>query len=100
MSNTSTANLTLKVDYENNAEEWWDAARTAVEAGDTSQGADVFRRLDRDNRSLDEGVFVLADELAAFNAWAEALPGYDDGPEHARRPYVVIQDDGSDDTDE
>ncbi len=88
MTTTSTANLTIRADYENNAETWWDAARAASRTDD-SEGAQVFRRLDT---NPDEGVSVLADELRAFESWAEALPGYDDGPAHARLPYVVAQD--------
>ncbi len=88
MSETSTENLTIRADYENNAETWWDAARAAARTDD-SQGADVFRRLDE---NPDRGVEVLAEELTAFEAWAEALPGYDDGPAHARLPYVAVQE--------
>jgi hypothetical protein len=91
MTTTGTASLTIRADYENNADTWWDAARAASSADD-SEGAQVFRRLDKSNASRDEGVSVLADELRAFESWAEALPGFDDGPTHARLPYVVVQD--------
>ena len=88
---TGTATLTLKADHENNAEAWWTAAREAARYA-PSQGAEAFRRLDASTRTT-EGVEVLADELAAFEAWAGVLPGYDDGPAHARLPYVVVQGD-------
>ena len=84
-----TQNLTIRVDYENNAEEWWTAARELART-DTSRGAEVFRRLDRVVQSGDlEG--VLPEEVSAFEAWASDLPGYDDGPEHARHPFNVYE---------
>ena len=79
---------TIRADSENCAEEWWDAARAAARTDD-SKGAEVFRSL---NEDPDRGVEVNAEELAAFKAWASSLPGHDDGPEYARRPYLVEQD--------
>lgn len=88
MSSTGIANLNIRPDYENNAEEWWNAARVAART-DNSQGAEVFRRLDA---GRDDGAAVLPDELVEFIAWAEVLPGHDDGPAYARLPYVVVQE--------
>lgn len=82
---TVAESIVIRADYENSAQTWWDAARTAANTDD-SQGASVFRRLDT---SRDDGAEVTADEAAAFTAWAAKLPGHDDGPEYARRPYVV-----------
>lgn len=90
MSTASTANMTLRIDHENNAETWWDAAR-ALAAADDSRGAEVFRRLDRANGS---DISVLAEEAAEFGEWASRLPGFDHGPAYAPHPYLVLQDDG------
>ena len=37
---------------------------------------------------------LRSDEVTIFETWAEALPGFDDGPAHAPRPYIIAQDDG------
>lgn len=88
----ATTNLAIRVDYENNAEEWWSAAREAARA-DTSRGAEVFRKL---NRVVQGGELrgQLPEAVRAFEEWAAALPGYEDGPEHARHPFNVYEDDG------
>ena len=93
MSRTSIANLSLRIDYENNAEAWWDAARARARSpeGEAEGGAEIFRRFDR---AGDKGLDVSADEVTIFEAWAAALPGFDDGPAYAPRPYLVAQDDG------
>lgn len=88
----SATNLSIRVDYENNAEEWWTAARDAART-DTSRGAEVFRRLDRVVQS-GELRGLLPEEVSALTGWASDLPGYDDGPQHARHPFNVYEDDG------
>lgn len=87
----STANTTLKIDHENNATAWWDAAREVARTSD-DRGAEVFRRLDR--ASVEGELDVLAEEAAAFTAWASDIEGWSDGPEHAPNPVLVLEDNG------
>lgn len=70
----------IAVDYECNAEPWWDAARAG-------KAPAVVRPL-LSTRGPDE-IMVSRDEAAAVLAWASSLPGWDDGPAHARRPLVI-----------
>jgi hypothetical protein len=70
----------IVIDEENHAEAWWTAAREAAPSADADV-ARIFAALDRGTRT--EGVVVSSDEADAFSAWAEGLPGWDDGPEYA-----------------
>jgi hypothetical protein len=77
----------IVVDQENSAEEWWDAAREAV-ADATDAVADLFARIDA-AAGDPAGVCCRSQDAAALVAWASELPGWDDGPEHARTPLLV-----------
>ena len=74
------------VDWDNNAEEWWDAARAAKEPTMTH---DARRRL----RVLlgvgsDDTIRLTLMDATKLLAWAEALPGWRGGPSHAPNPLV------------
>lgn len=62
----------VQVDHENNAETWWDALREREPA--------LAARLG-DSDTLE----ITADELARL----QALPGWADGPAHARTALIV-----------
>jgi hypothetical protein len=64
----------ISIDYENNAEQWWMAAQ----ASDTTPAAFAIILAD----SVDD-ITVSDEDAAAIMAWAETLPGWADGPEHA-----------------
>jgi hypothetical protein len=70
----------IAVDYENNAEEWWNAAKTDQNA------PEAFAPLLADN--ADE-VTVSDDEADEIIAWASGLPGWNDGPEYAPTALTV-----------
>ena len=70
--------MRIIVDTENNAEEWWDAARPIIEAGNAPRGAGVLLALG--NTALTEQEWATLRKLAA------ALPGWDTGPDYARTP--------------
>lgn len=70
------------IDYENNAQEWWDAAVANVASCPISCRPLVGRS------SLDE-VVVTDQDATAFTEWAAALPGWSDGPDYARHPVVL-----------
>lgn len=75
------------VDQENNAEAWWDAAR--ADAGEQSPAvAALFARIDAATSSV-HGVCCRAQDAEALIAWASDLPGWGEGPEHARNPLLV-----------
>ena len=81
---TKTAHKTLLIDYENNAEEWWTAAREAIDS--CPEAARSFVQDGPDEHQ------VSPETAEAFLAWAATLPGWSDGPEYARHP-VLVQDD-------
>ena len=70
-----TTKVTVRVDYENNGEEWWDALRARPDG----------KRLER---SIDGGDLPLRD-LATL----VGLPGWSDGPDYARHPLIVSRED-------
>lgn len=77
----------IMIDQENNAEEWWDAAR--ADAGEQSPAvAALFARIDAATASV-HGVCCRAQDAEALVAWASDLPGWGDGPEHAPNPLLV-----------
>ena len=78
------APVRVEIDQENNAEAWWDAARASVDA------PVVFARLDA--ASASGRIECSPSEAAALAAWAETLPGYDDGPAHAAHPFNLHND--------
>ena len=78
------APVRVEIDQENNAEAWWDAARASVDA------PKVFARLDA--ASASGRIECSPSEAAALAAWAETLPGYDDGPAHAAHPFNLHND--------
>lgn len=82
---------TIKPDFENNAEEWWAAARAAA-TGPTLH-EEIFRKLDGiAGKHGNDGVYLVDWEVAFFEAWASQFPGYNDGPAYAPHPFLVYQD--------
>lgn len=77
----------IVADQENGDETWWDAARADAEE-QTPAVAALFARIDAatDDPS---GVCCRAQDAEALIEWASTLPGWDDGPEHARNPLLV-----------
>lgn len=70
----------IAVDFENNAEEWWDAAREAL---DTPASINVLLQTNETE------VTVSDDEALDVIAWAEQLPGWNDGPDYAPTALTV-----------
>ena len=69
---TDSSTVSVRIDEENNAEEWWDA----------------LRDLDRGSRALEKAIDsgrVTRAQLATL----KALPGWADGPEFARTALIV-----------
>lgn len=86
-----TKRTTIKVDEENNAETWWDAARAAttrVFLADDVDANDLADLIDGDTNTI----MLSAEDAAAFRAWAETLPGWSDGPAHAPHPFVFNEE--------
>ena len=84
---SSGAPVTLAVDYENNTEEWWDAVHAALRANTapvTRAARDVLRAFERADEVTTTRVVA-----AEIRLWGETLPGWSDGPDHARDPFVV-----------
>ena len=71
----------VQVDYENNAEEWWEAARDAAGAP-----AGIVSLLD----NVGQDSVYLSDTAAEdVRRWAASLPGWDGGPEYAPHPLII-----------
>ena len=92
-----TTQIRIAVDQENNAETWWDAARNALKAGRNAERhtpAWTFARALPAScepvvcQLLVSEAIVTTQDAAAFRAWAETLPGWSDGPEHAPHPFT------------
>ena len=79
--------VTLAVDYENNTEEWWDAVHAAL-AGNTAPVTRAARDVLRAFERADE-VTTTRVVAAEIRLWGASLPGWSDGPVHARDPFVV-----------
>ena len=75
----------IAVDYENNAEAWWDAA---VALADSGRSPSFTRILSALHSSDEIGDDVLRGELDSFLAAASALPGWESGPSHALHPLL------------
>lgn len=75
----STVQVTIMVDQENGAEEWWDAARDASECPDG-----LVDLID----GTDTEVTLSGEDAAVALAWCQALPGWNDGPDHAPHPLT------------
>lgn len=73
--------MILAIDYENNAERWWDAVREA---------ADVPADLHPLIHGTTDRVEVPADRIGALRQWCASLPGWADGPAHARHALVEV----------
>lgn len=80
-----TTSVTAIVDQENNAEQFWDAFRSAVESLDRdSELAHNCRKL------LKSDSVELTDAIAIhqFDDFVTSLPGWSDGPAHAKAAIV------------
>jgi len=83
---------TLAIDYENNNDTWWDAARAALE--DCPAFARPLLAV-----AGPDSISTTVLEADAFLRWAEALPGWSDGLATAPNPVLVDDDDDDDDDD-
>jgi hypothetical protein len=75
---------TIKVDYENNAEQWWQEANSRVEECPFEVRRLLFS--DEDEITVDQQT------AEQFRAWASTLPGWADGPKFARNPVVFCEE--------
>lgn len=80
--------LRIAVNYENNAEDWWEAARAALAADTLPERVLPVRALLDDSGTDD--IVVNTKEAHAILRWAASLPGWeaDDSPEYAPNPLV------------
>lgn len=89
----------IMVDEENNGEEWWDAVRAAVAAGNAplihvSASPEFGSSLGTvgvwiDDNAEPSTVYVNGLDRARLVDWFASLPGWDDGPEYAPHPLAV-----------
>jgi hypothetical protein len=75
----------IQVDYENNAEAWWDAARALASSGRNPTFTRILNALELHDEA---GEAVLRGELDSFLAAASELPGWDSGQRHAPHPIT------------
>lgn len=78
----------ISVDYENNAEIWWDAAREdqAHHAIPPTIASLVKPLLEVGGV---DSITVSDAEAARIVLWAKSLPGWSDGPDHAPTALTV-----------
>jgi len=77
--------VTARVDFENNAEKFWDAFRDQVATLDRdSELATNCREI----LKRDEVELLDADAIQQFDDFVTGLPGWDNGPEHAKNPII------------
>ena len=81
--------VTIETDYENNAETWWDAVRAHLRAGTAPVSMEARKVL----LALERRDAVVTRRQAAteIRLWGETLPGWDDGPDHAHNPIMVVE---------
>jgi len=84
--------VTISVDFENNAEEWWAAAQTATNV--PSAIAPLLFQTRTDSVRLDSHNAARALE------WCESLPGWDNGPTHAPHPLCWCPTDEDEEQEE
>jgi hypothetical protein len=72
--------MRIVVDEENNAEEFWEYVRSSK---DTPE--EIF--------GLGDTVVVSDERAREIEAWCEAAPGYDTGPEYAKYAVVFVPED-------
>lgn len=80
-----TTSVIARVDFENNAEEFWAAFREQVET------LDQYGELAATCYSLlrcNEVELTDANAVSEFDAFVTKLPGWESGPEHARTAIV------------
>ena len=75
--------IRIAVDYENNAETWWDAAHDTKVTPDNLAQIHIAQRFESA-----EAVTVSAEEADAFRKWAATLPGWESGMVHAPHPFT------------
>jgi hypothetical protein len=80
--------ISLVVDEENNAELWWAAARASACTPACIEGWVQAASFDP--------VELTAAEAEEVLAWAQSLPGWDGGPEHAPHPLLFAEGDVND----
>lgn len=81
------SSVTVSVDMENNAEVFWDWLRSWMTDEHRRQDPEVYQLL---STLIDTGSVEITDPEAIqrFSNLVESMPGYSDGPEHARTALV------------
>lgn len=75
---------TVRIDWENNSEVWWDAARAASDCP-AELHALIYGLCATE-------VEVESARLPALLAWCASFPGWSDGPQYARHPLMVREE--------
>lgn len=70
---------TVSIDYENNAEEWWE-----------NGGRELWNAFVSPTTWISEQK-VIGREVVVFLEVAKQIPGWDAGPEHAKYPFFVTE---------
>lgn len=78
------AAVTIKVDCENGADEWWAAARVSTTT------PKFLRAFFAD---FAEKIVVTAEQAKLAKAWCASLPGWHGGPEYVRNPLLFVEND-------
>ena len=81
---TEMARYTLIVDYEYNAEQWWDAAHELAARGESDTFSALMAALKKS-----DSVTCTREAAAEFESCAENLPGWNDGPRYAQHPVLI-----------
>ncbi len=87
-------NYVITIDKEHNGDAWWTAYNATLHPDPRArdiQRVDSIMSQVRNNKSA----VIPGDELDVFIEWAESLPGWNDGPEHAPHPLLISEWDES-----
>lgn len=86
--------MILKIDWENNAEKFWDELRLALRRGDgpSLEGVSLRRKVEPMAFDGEEVISGTDEEIDAIIAWLETIPGYSDGPEYAKTALMLCED--------
>jgi hypothetical protein len=77
------ATVWIQVDFENNAETWWEQARRRV-----SPPSELEPLL---HSSVASGVTTPAERRDEVLRWCDGIPGWADGPEYARTALILTE---------
>ena len=85
--NQETPMATIKIDYENNGEAFWAAVQ---DAGDGAP-EELLTIGGQGVGGVGDEIEVTPERAAEIRAFCEELPGWNNGPEFAPHPLLIVE---------